>query len=87
MVVWMRVPRVESLSQAKFYLRAAMITMNPRYVDAVIDYFMRSETECPIAEYLSIVSTYIRHGKLNKARQMIREILDFLDGSCSKKDK
>jgi len=83
----MLVARVTSLSQAKFYLNVAKSTGDVRYVEAVIDFFMRSEPECPIAEYLSIVATYLRYGKVDKAREMINDVLDFIGGGCGKKDK
>lgn len=82
-----KVNKVENLPQAKLYLNLAKSLAEPKYVEAVIDFFMQTQPECPIAEYLSIAATYLRYGKIDKAREMINDILEFLGGSCSKKDK
>lgn len=86
MVIVMRAPRVDTLPQAKFYLNVAKITGNAAYVDAVVDFFMRSDVECPIAEYLSIASTYLKYGKKDKAVEIIEDVLEFIGSGC-KKDK
>lgn len=78
---------VTSLHQARFYLNMARITHDPRYVQPVIDFFMKGDYECPIAEYLSIAHTYLSHGNVQKAEEMIEAVLDFLSDGCGEKDK
>jgi len=79
--------RVETTTQAKFYLRMAQTLCKPQYIKAVIDFFMRNDTGCPIAEYLSIALTYMQYGKCDKAREMISDVLSFLDEGCGEKNK
>jgi len=79
--------RIMTESQAKFYLRMASINPRPQYIQALIDYFMRSNTDCPIAEYLSIALTYAKYGKIDRAREMVREIADFVCGENDKSNK
>ncbi|MCD6524259.1 MAG: hypothetical protein J7K48_04595 [Thermococcus sp.] len=77
--------RANTLAQARFYLRMAAFDPKPEYIQAVIDYFMRNEPDCPIAEYLSIALTYARYGKREKAKEMVRDIVDFVCGGENNK--
>ena len=74
--------KITSLSQARLYLKLAYVTGNYSFLDPVIDYFAENTEGCPIAEYLSIARTYLKHGKIDKARTMIKEIEDFIFGGC-----
>ena len=83
-MIGVRPVRITTPAQAKFYLKVAAANPKPGIIEALIDYCMRTEPECPIAEYLSIVLTYIRYGKISGAKEMIGDVADFVCGEKAK---
>jgi len=77
-MLMVRKPIIRTPEQARFYLRLAAANPRPEYIEALIDFYVNADVECPIAEYLSIALTYARHGKTDKAREMLREVADFV---------
>lgn len=77
--------RISTPAQARLYLRITSANPRPEYIQALIDYFMRVNTECPIAEYLSIALTYVRYGKIKEAREMIKDVAEFVCSDGRKK--
>jgi len=80
-----KVEKVTNLSQARLYLNLALTLKNHQYVDAVVDYFMRNSTECPIGEYLSIASIYLKYGRYDKAKLIIRDVLNTIKDAPDRK--
>ena len=77
---------ITSTDEAISVLKQAEQSLNPDLIEKAIKFFAKSESECPIAEYLSLALTHSKYGDKEKARQFIRDVVEFVEGggSCGK---
>jgi len=74
------VSEIASTDEAISALKQAEQSLNPDLIEKAIKFFVKSKSECPIAEYLSLALTYSKYGDKEKARQIIRKVVKFLEG-------
>jgi len=72
--------KITTKEEALSALKEAEITLDPDLIEKLVEYFAKSDSECPIAEYLSLALTNAKYGDKEKAKQIIRGIIDFLEG-------
>ena len=75
---------IRTKEEAISALKDAERTLDPNLIEKAIKFFAKSESECPIAEYLSLALTHAKYGDKEKARQFIRDVIEFVErgGSC-----
>jgi len=74
---------ITSTDEAISVLKQAEQSLNPDLIEKAIKFFAKSESECPIAEYLSLALTHAKYGDKEKARQFIRDVVEFVEGGGS----
>jgi len=74
---------ITSTDEAISVLKQAEQSLNPDLIEKAIKFFAKSESECPIAEYLSLALTHSKYGDKEKARQFIRDVVEFVEGGGS----
>jgi len=76
-------PEITSTDEAISVLKQAEQSLNPDLIEKAIKFFAKSKSECPIAEYLSLALTHSKYGDKEKARQLIRNAVEFVEGGGS----
>ena len=76
-------PEITSTDEAISVLKQAEQSLNPGLIEKAIKFFAKSKSECPIAEYLSLALTHSKYGDKEKARQLIRNAVEFVEGGGS----
>jgi len=69
---------ITSVKDAISALKQAEQTLDPDLIEKAIAFFANYNTKCPIAEYLSIGLTHAKYGNKEKAREVIRKVLEEL---------
>ena len=74
---------ITSTDEAISVLKQAEQSLDPDLIEKAIKFFAKSESECPIAEYLSLALTHAKYGDKEKAKQLIRDVVEFVEGGGS----
>ena len=74
---------ITSTDEAISVLKQAEQSLNPDLIEKAIKFFAKSESECPIGEYLSLALTHAKYGDKEKAKQFIRDVVEFVEGGGS----
>jgi len=67
---------IKSNKEALSALRSASENPNPESIEELVEYYTKNEGECPIAEYLSLALTQAKYGSREKAKELIKDVIE-----------